>query len=126
MIHKKVEHRPTIVKSINMQNGAEISNLELFFLLCQDLIQSKIKDGKKGKKLASGYKMSYKKAQGVLFDLHSYFAVKGCFSFGPCETCGKFGNAISSTGIIGQCRGQEKLWCDACSEHTIEGGGFGL
>ena len=103
-----------------------MSDLEIFFLVCQDLIQGKIKEGRKGKKLSPDHKMSYKKAQGILFDLHSYFGLKGCFSFGTCETCEKFGNVISSTGIIGNCRGQEKMWCDTCSDHSIKGGGFGL
>lgn len=126
MIHKKVRHKPVMIQSINMDRNNQMSDLEVFFLVCQDLIQGKIKEGRKGKKLSPDHKMSYKKAQGVLFDLHSYFAIKGCFSFGTCETCEKFGNGISSTGIIGNCRGQEKMWCDTCSEHSIEGGGFGL
>ena len=126
MIHVKVKHKPTVIQSINMDRGNQIGDLELFFLLTQELIQDKIKQGRKGKKLGQGYKMSYKKAQGVLFDLHSYFGMKGCFSFGTCETCEKFGNGASSTGILGLCKGQEKNWCDTCNEHSIEGGGFGL
>lgn len=126
MIHVKVKHKPVVIQSINKDRGNQIGDLELFFLLTQELIQDKIKQGRKGKKLGQGYKMSYKKAQGVLFDLHSYFAIKGCFSFGTCETCEKFGNGISSTGILGLCKGQEKNWCDTCNEHSIEGGGFGL
>lgn len=126
MIHKKVVHDPVIIRSLNMDKGNQISDLELFFLVAQELIQDKVKNGRKGKKFGSEYKMSYKKAQGILNDLHSYFAMKGCFSFGTCETCEKFGNGISSTGILGTCKGQEKNWCDTCNEHSIKGGGFGL
>lgn len=126
MIHVKVKHKPTIIQSINIDKGNQISDLELFFLITQELIQGKIKQGKKGVKLDQDHKMSYKKAQGVLFVLHSYFAVKGCFSFGTCETCENFGNGISSTGAFGLCKGQEKNWCDTCNDHSIEGGGFGL
>lgn len=126
MVHKKVDHSPITINSINMDRNNQIGDLELFFLVVQELIQDKIKDGRKGKKLGQDYKMTYKRAQGVLYDLHSYFGMKGCFSFGTCETCEHFGNGVSSTGKLGVCRGQEKNWCDTCSEHSIQGGGFGL
>ena len=123
MTHIKVKHKPITIQSINMDRGNQIGDLELFFLVAQELIQDKIRQGRK---MGQGYKMSYKKAQGVLYDLCSYFAIKGCFSFGTCETCEKFGNGVSSNGITGMCNGQEKNWCDTCSEHSIQGGGFGL
>ena len=126
MVHTKVKHRPIEVQSINMDRGNQIGDLEMFFLVVQELIQDKIKQGRKGKKLGQGYKMSYKKAQGVLFDLYSHFAIKGCFSFGTCQTCEYFGNGISSTGSIGLCKGQKRTWCDTCNEHSEQGGGFGL
>lgn len=126
MIHVKVKHKPIRITSLNMEQGRQIGDLELFFLVVQELLQEKIEQGRKGKKLGQEYKMSYKKAQGVLWDLHSYFGIKGCFSFGTCETCESFGNGISSTGTLGMCGGQEKSWLDTCSNHSIQGGGFGL
>lgn len=126
MVHKSVKFSPTKIDSLNIENGTEVSDLELFFLVVQDLLQDKIESGKKGKKLKSGHKLSYEKAQGILFNLNSYFAIQGCFSFGICQTCEKFGNGISSTGMIGMCNGQEKNWCDTCSNHSKKGGGFGL
>lgn len=124
--HKKVKHRPRTVNSLNIDKGIPCSDLELFFLLVQELLKEKKAAGEKGKKFSQDDKLSYKKAQGILFDLHSYFALKGCFSFGPCETCSRFGNAVSTTGIIGECKGQERHCFETCSEHSVEGGGFGL
>lgn len=126
MIHKKVKHKPVHVTSLNMDRNGEICDLELFFLVIQELLQDQIKNGRKGKKLTPEIKMSYKKAQGVLWDLHSYFGLKGCFSFGTCDTCTKFQNGMTTSGTIGQCKGQERFWCDTCREHSTEGGGFGL
>ena len=114
------------ISSLNIDNNLDVSNLEALFLVTQDLLQDKIDQGKKGRRLRNGQKFRYDELQGVLRLLHSYFALKGCFSFGVCETCEKFGNGISSTGTLGMCKGQEKNWCDTCNEHSREGGGFGL
>ena len=121
MNHKKTKHKPIIIQSIRQMKNKEICDLELFFLVVQELIQDQIKNGKKGKKLSPEYKMSYKKAQGILWSLNSYFGLKGCFSFGTCDTCENFNNANYSRGIIGKCKGKEKNWCDSCNEHTKEG-----
>ena len=114
------------ISSLNIDNGLDVSNLEALLLVTQDLLQDKIDQGKKGRRLRNGQKFRYDELQGVLRLLHSYFALKGCFSFGVCETCEKFGNGISSTGTLGMCKGQEKNWCDTCNEHSRKGGGFGL
>lgn len=124
--HVKVRYKPIQISSLNLEKGLDMGELEQFLLLCQDLINQKIDSGRKGKKFSNGQKMSYKKAQGVLWELGSYFALKGCFSFGTCSTCSRFGNACSTSGVIGYCKGQEKHAFDACSEHSDSGGGFGL
>lgn len=118
MTHKKVKHKPIQIQSINMSNKDKICDLEGFFLVIQELLQEQIKNCRKGKILSSEYRLSYKKAQGILFDLHSYFGLKGCFSFGTCETCKKFDNGSSSTGIIGDCKNQKRMWCDSCDQHS--------
>lgn len=125
-MHQKVKHKPIQIQSINMARGNKICDLEGFFLVIQELLQEQVENGKKGKILSPEYKMSYKKARGILFDLHSYFGLKGCFSYGTCDTCERFQNGAYTHGIMGTCGGQEKFWCDACNKHTQETGGFGL
>ena len=125
--HRQIDFKgQPAISSLNIDNGLDVSNLEALLLVTQDLLQDKIDQGKKGRRLRNGQKFRYDELQGVLRLLHSYFALKGCFSFGVCETCEKFGNGISSTGTLGMCKGQEKNWCDTCNEHSREGGGFGL
>lgn len=126
MAHKTIKHKPIHIESINMAKGNKISDLEGFLMLCQELIQNQVKKGKKGKILSQNYKMSYKKAQGILYSLHSYFGLKGCFSYGTCDTCTEFENSHYSRGILGTCQGSEKNWCDTCNKHSESGGGFGL
>lgn len=125
-MHNKVKHKPVQIHSINMAKGNKVCDLEGFFLVVQELIQDQVENGKKGKILSPEYKMSYKKAQGVLFDLQSYFGLKGCFSYGTCDTCKKFQNGSYTRGIMGTCNGQEKFWCDTCNKHSQDTGGFGL
>ena len=124
--HIKMSPRPVKIKSINMEKGIELSELELFFLAVQNLIEEKESKGKKGKKFKNGQKISYKKVQAILYELKSYFGLKGCFSFGICGTCNRFENSISSNGMYGECKGQEKHAFDSCNEHGEQGGGFGL
>ena len=125
--HRQIDFKgQPAISSLNIDNGLDVSNLEALLLVTQDLLQDKIDQGKKGRRLKNGQKFRYDELQGVLRLLHSYFALKGCFSFGVCETCEKFGNGISSAGTLGMCKGQEKNWCDTCNEHSREGGGFGL
>lgn len=125
--HRQIDFKgQPAISSLNIDNNLDVSNLEALFVVTQDLLQDKIDQGKKGRRLRNGQKFRYDELQGVLRALHSYFALQGCFSFGVCETCEKFGNGISSTGTLGMCKGQEKNWCDTCNEHSREGGGFGL
>lgn len=125
--HRQIDFKgQPAISSLNIDNNLDVSNLEALFVVTQDLLQDKIDQGRKGRRLKNGQKFRYDELQGVLRLLHSYFALKGCFSFGVCETCEKFGNGISSTGTLGMCKGQEKNWCDTCNEHSREGGGFGL
>lgn len=112
-----MKHEPYIIRSTHNRE-TKINDLEGFFLIVQELIQDRVSKGKKGKKLPSGYKMSYVKAQGILFDLHTYFGLKGCFTFGPCETCDKFNSKGYSHESLGKCKGKEKNWCDSCDEHS--------
>lgn len=114
------------IRSLNAEKGMKLSDLELFFILVEGLINDKISHGRKGKILANEEKMSYKYAASILYELYAYFAAKGCFSFGICGTCKKFGNAMTVSGMLGECRGQERHAFESCNEHSIEGGGFGI
>lgn len=124
--HVKYRPKPLKFKSLNIEKGYTASELELLLLICQGLIQQKIKEGKKGKRFENGQKMSYKQAQGVLNGLYSQYAVAGKFSFGTCSTCDMFLNSMSSEGYMGTCKGRDCFAFDSCNEHSQSGGGFGL
>lgn len=126
MGHKAVKYPAADIASINLQENNKLNDLEMFFLLTQELLQQRIKSGRKGKKWASGDKISYKKAQGVLFELSTYFGLRGAFSFGICANCSHFDNTSTATGCLGTCKGREKHCFDSCNEHSYNTGGFGL
>lgn len=121
-----MKHKPIKIVSINKEQGLKLSDLEMFFLVTQDFIQKQLKNGKKGKKLTPEDKITYEQMQGILFALHSEFGLKGCFSFGVCETCSNFDNSMYSSEFSGKCKGKDVHCFDSCSEHSDQGGGFGL
>lgn len=112
------------MRSFISLNGKK-SSLELLFLVNQKLIQEKIKNGKKGIKFGSE-RISYEDCMKELYKLHSVLGLKGCFSFGICETCNNFQGF--SEEISGKCRRYNKTvyFLDSCEEHSKSGGGFGL
>lgn len=124
--HIQVKYKPLKITSLNVEKDLPLNDLEQFFLACQDLICDKVKSGKKGLKFSNGQKITYKKLQGMLYTLESFFAIKGYSSFGICGTCEKFGNACTNSGIIGYCKGKERHAFESCDEHSKSGGGFGL
>lgn len=124
--HQDIKFTPRQITSLNLNQNNTLNDLELFIQAVQSFIHDKQKSNKKGIKFSNGQKLSYKKAQGILCELESYFALKGCFSMGICGNCEYFGNSCSTSGIIGYCKGQEKHAFDTCNEHSVSGGGFGL
>lgn len=128
-MHVEVKPKPIRIQSINANNGSQLNDLEAALLCFQRLIREKHKQGKKGmtlyKDTESEYKMSYKKLQALLFEIHTIFAMKGTFSYGICGDCKNFDNAKSGDGCYGICKGQTKWVFDSCNEHNgIDG--FGL
>ena len=122
----KIHYSPLIIRSLNLEHNNKLSNLEMFFLVTQEFIQDRIKKGKKGKKLSSNDKITYETMQGILYTLYSEMAVEGCFSFGICETCSDFNNLGHDPETFGTCKGKTVSCFDTCSEHSAQGGGFGL
>lgn len=128
-MHVEVKPKPIRIQSINANNGSQLNDLEAALLCFQKLIREKHKQGKKGmtlyKDTESEYRMSYKKLQALLFEIHTIFAMKGTFSYGICGDCKNFDNAKSSDGCYGTCKGQTKWIFDSCNEHSGVDG-FGL
>lgn len=128
--HKKIKPKPVKINSLNYEHGLKLNELETALLVFQKLIDKQVESGKKGMVLFKGTesecRITYSEVQGILFELHSFFGLKGCFSFGICGNCENFGNSCTSTGTLGYCGGQEKHCFDTCSSHSIVGGGFGL
>lgn len=116
--------------SLNKEKGTTINELEAFMILMEKLIEEKLAENPKaGMIIAKGQpneiRVRYKKALGVLHRLHGFFALKGCFSIGICQTCSSFNQAGYSAKLYGKCKGREKNWCDTCDDHSDSGGGFG-
>lgn len=122
--HVDIKPIPVKITSLNLEKGYEASDLELMFLTLQSLLDEKLSEGKKGKKFKNGQKMSYKKLQALLYETQTFFASKGCFSFGICGNCSNFGNGCTSNGMLGYCSGQEKHAFDSCDKHSETGKGF--
>ncbi len=113
---RHVEAKPKCVK---LQSPEDINDLKACFLALQRLIDGKIKDGKKGLILNKGtdaeYKMSYKKLQGLLWELDTYFGLRGAFTYGICADCKHFHNACSTDGTFGKCQEvTDKVMFDSC------------
>lgn len=122
--HINMKPIPVKVTSLNLEKGYEASDLELLLLTFQSFLDEKQSQGKKGKKFKNGQKMSYNKAQALLYEVQVFFAIKGCFSFGICGNCENFENGCSTHGMVGYCSGQEKHAFDSCDKHSETGKGF--
>ena len=117
--------------SLNLNQRKHVSDLEKFFLVVDRMISSKIEENpKSGIVLNKGtdkeLKVRYSTLKEVLECLHDSFAVRGCFSFGICETCDKFDNRGSTTKRFGKCNGKSVHCYDTCEHHSKDKGGFGL
>lgn len=127
-MHKEPKVRPVKIRSVNASQGEPLNDLESALLCVQKLIGQKQKEGKKGMTLYKGTesetKVSYNKLQGLLWEIHTYFAMRGAFSHGTCGTCVKFDNGCSEDGTYGYCNGKERYMVDSCTNHE-GGGGFG-
>lgn len=128
--HIKAKPKSVKIQSINASKGKELNDLEATLLCFQKMIESKVKEGKKGivlfKDTDSEYRMSYKKLQAMLWELDKIFAMRGAFSFGICMDCDNFQNSCSTDGCYGYCKGSEKTAFDSCNEYNGSKGGFGL
>lgn len=124
--HIQAKPQPIKVQSINSRRGNKPNDLEAALLAFQKLIEDKVKSGKKGiilnKETDSEYKMSYKKLQGLLWEMHSFFGMRGAFSFGICANCENFGNSCSADGTFGKCNGNDRVMFDSCENHKGESG----
>lgn len=124
--HTKFKVKPVKIVSINESRGNKLNDLEAALLCFQKLIEGKVKEGKKGiilfKDTDSEYKMSYKKLQGLLWELNTLFGMKGAFSFGICATCNRFENSCSDNGAFGKCKGSDKHMFDSCEEYEGDEG----
>jgi hypothetical protein len=118
-------------KSLNAKQGKEVSELEKFFMIIDNILEKRIEENpKSGMVVNKGtdeeVKMKYKDAQKVLQRIESSYAVKGCNSFGICKTCTSFNSRGSSSGSFGKCEGKDVHCYDTCNKHSEDGGGFGL
>lgn len=117
---------------LNVSKGKTISDYEAFFILAEKLISAKIGEGQKGIVIAKGQKnekkFSYVQAQLVLQRIQSAAAIRGCFSFGVCQTCHRYDTSSYEFATSGVCKldGKHHEPFDTCDKHSKEGGGFGL
>ena len=122
-----------IRNSINAKKGKTISDIEILFHILDKLMDEKLEENpKSGLIMNKGEKnekrMKYTQAQDKLKALYTYFAEKGTFSIGCCETCSKWNSEMSSTGYLGKCSSNNKMCScfDTCDNHSKKGGGFGI
>lgn len=124
--HEKAKLTPIRIHSINSDKDLKLNDLEAALLAFQKLIDEKVNTGKKGiilnKKSASEYKMSYKKLQSLLWELDTFFALRGAFSFGICADCKSFHNSCYSYGVMGKCNGSDKTVFDSCDKFVGDAG----
>ena len=117
--------------SLNLKKGKTISELEALFIAVDKLIDEKLEQNPKagiiiGKGQSNEVRIRYVKLKKRLEILHKFFALKGCFSYGVCQTCSKFNTTSSSTKEFGVCQNRTVHCYDTCSEHSKIGGGFGV
>lgn len=121
------------IKGINEVKGKNISDLEALLVVMYKAIDDKVQDKPgAGITLAKGQKnerkVKYKDAKTDLQKLVDYFAQKGCFSFGVCETCTSFDTRGHENKCFGTCALNGKtchIW-NTCQQHSKKGGGYGL
>lgn len=119
-------------KSINLEKGLTISELEAMFLILNEMLDRRMEENPKaGMKIKDKngreVKMKYKDAKRVLNEVRNSFAYKGCFSFGICKTCSNFrSHMFAGRKNYGYCGDNMKHAFDTCSKHSLDGGGFGL
>lgn len=121
--------------TLNEQKGKQISDLEALMILMDKLIYDKIEQKPKaGIILAKGKpnerRYRFTEAKKTLQVLRDYFGMKGCFSLGVCDTCKSFSrdSHASLSGAFGTCaknRCTYHCW-DTCSNHSKQGGGYGV
>lgn len=124
-MHIQAKPKSTKIQSINASKGKELNDLEATLLSFQKLIDSKVKEGKKGIVLNKGteqeYKMSYKKLQALLWELDTYFGLRGAFTYGICGNCKHFQNSCSVDGTFGKCQGiNNKVMFESCKDFKHE------
>lgn len=120
-------------ETLNESKGKQISDLEAFLIIAEKLLDDKLQERPKaGLTLAKGKpnerKVRYTEAKETLFELRYFFEMKGCMSFGVCETCRSLDQKSHGNQAFGTCRKSKDvkhIW-DTCSEHSREGGGYGL
>lgn len=119
------------MNSLNADKGKTVSELEAMFIALEKLLDKQIESGEgKGIIIAKGkpneVRVKYTDVKKTLKKMNDYFGIKGAMSFGICKTCTSFDNRGSSVGYFGNCRGKTVHEYETCSQHSREGGGFGL
>ena len=120
-------------KTLNEDKGKTLSDLEAVLIMVNKLLDDKIEEKPKaGITLAKGQpnerRLRYSEARAILRKLENFFEIKGCLSFGVCETCLHLDQAAHGNKAFGTCkkdRSYRHIW-ESCSEHSREGGGHGL
>lgn len=118
--------------SLNAEQGKHVNEIEATLMLMAAYFDAKRRQGKKGVVLNRGTKseirVKYGAAARTCQRLMNYFGEKGCLSFGICKTCGNLNTAGHTPPDWGKCKHDSKTHhiYDTCSNHTKEGGGFGL
>lgn len=121
------------ISSLNEDKGKTISDLEAVLLVLRKVLDDKLEEKPKaGITLAKGKKnerrIRYSEAKKLLAQMESYFAVRGCLSFGVCDTCKNFDQRAHGNKAFGTCKRKNTMchrW-DSCDNHSKSGGGYGL
>lgn len=119
--------------TLNEDHGKQINDIEAFLILAKKLIDDKLEQkSKSGIILAKGKpnerRFKFSEARKIAETMDTYFGLKGCFSIGICDTCTFFTRDCHSNKDFGTCtknRCTYHCW-DNCSNHSKEGGGYGI
>lgn len=122
------------MKSLNLDKGFELNELEAFLLLVDKLLDKRLEENPKAgiilaKDKPNETRIKYKDAKKTLNKLSSHFSQKGCLSFGICGSCSYFNTNGYTTKALGRCKlnaNKEMSAFDSCAGHSKSGGGFGL
>lgn len=120
-----IQHIKAKPSAVRLNNCNIDNDLKACLLTFQKLIDDKVKEGKKGVVLNKGteqeYKMSYKKLQSLLWELDTYFGLKGAFTYGICGNCRHFQNSCSIDGTFGRCQGvSDRVMFESCKDFESE------